>query len=117
VQRLLGPVNKRIVHEAVGALGVGDAQKLGALMVEAQAAFDEYAIPACPEELAAPVLHRVLDHEPLQPLIWGGKGVGSQGDGSAQFIARSERDQLAAMEILETDLGMRSIKLSIKANG
>ena len=37
----------------------------GALMGEAQAFFDRYATPACPEELTAPVLHRVLAHDAL----------------------------------------------------
>ncbi len=114
VQKLLGPINKRIVHQAVEALKAGDAEKLGALMVEAQQFFDRYAAPACPEELTAPVLHRVLNYEPLQPHIWGGKGVGSQGDGTAQFIARSEADQQAVIEIIERDLGMSCLKLTIR---
>ena len=81
--------------QAIDALRSGDAQELGALMVEAQAAFDRFAMPACPEELTSPVLHQVLTYGPLQPHIWGGKGVGSQGDGSAQFVARSREDQQA----------------------
>ncbi len=113
VQKLLGPINKRIVHQAVEALQAGDAEKLGALMVEAQQFFDRYATPACPEELTAPVLHRVLAYEPLKPHIWGGKGVGSQGDGTAQFIARSEADQQAIIEIIERDLGMPCLKLTL----
>jgi galactokinase len=116
VQKLLGPVNAHIVHQAVEALRDGDAERMGALMVDAQALFDEYAIPACPEELTAPVLHRVLNHRPLEPHVWGGKGVGSQGDGSAQFIARSQHDQQTAVEIIERDLGMHSLKLTIKAS-
>ena len=51
VQELLGPVNKRIVQQAKEALQAGDAERLGALMGEAQAFFDRYAAPACPEEL------------------------------------------------------------------
>jgi len=82
-------------------------------MVEAQEFFDRYAIPACPEELTAPVLHRVLSYEPLKPHIWGGKGVGSQGDGTAQFIARSEADQQAVIEIIERDLKMPCLKLTL----
>lgn len=113
VQKLLGPINKRIVHQAVEALKAGDAEKLGALMVEAQEFFDRYAAPACPEELTAPVLHRVLAYEPLKPHIWGGKGVGSQGDGTAQFIARSETDQQAIIEIIERDLGLPCLKLTL----
>ncbi|OGD18271.1 MAG: GHMP kinase [Candidatus Aminicenantes bacterium RBG_16_63_16] len=114
VQELLGSINKRIVHQAVECLEQGDAKKLGALMQEAQAFFDRYAIPACPEELTAPVLHRVLDYEPLKPHVWGGKGVGSQGDGTAQLIARSEPDQQAVIEIIERDLGMHALKLTLR---
>ena len=114
VQELLGPINKRIVHQALDALKAGDASKLGALMVEAQAFFDRYATPACPEELTSPVLHKVLAYEPLRPHVWGGKGVGSQGDGTAQFLARSADDQQAVVEILERDLGLECHTLTLK---
>jgi UTP-glucose-1-phosphate uridylyltransferase/mevalonate kinase len=114
VQELLGPINKRMVHQAIETLQAGDAERLGALMVEAQAFFDRYATPACPEELTAPVLHRVLNYEPLKPHIWGGKGVGSQGDGTAQFIARSETDQQAVIEIIERDLEMPCLTLTLR---
>jgi UTP-glucose-1-phosphate uridylyltransferase/mevalonate kinase len=114
VQELLGPINKRMVHQAIKTLQAGDAERLGALMVEAQAFFDRYATPACLEELTAPVLHRVLNYEPLKPHIWGGKGVGSQGDGTAQFIARSETDQQAVIEIIERDLQMPCLTLTLR---
>jgi UTP-glucose-1-phosphate uridylyltransferase/mevalonate kinase len=115
VQELLGPINKRMVHQAIEALQAGEAERLGTLMVEAQTFFDRYAAPACPEELTAPVLHRVLNYEPLKPHIWGGKGVGSQGDGAAQFIARSEADQRAVIEIMERDLAMPCLTLTLRA--
>jgi len=113
VQELLGPVNRRVVEQAIAALTAGDAERLGALMNEAQALFDRYAIPASPEQLRAPVLHRVLHHAPLAAHVWGGKGVGSQGDGTAQFVARSAADQKAAMEILERDLGVSCLSLTL----
>jgi len=114
VQELLGPINKRIVHLAIEALQRGDAERIGALMVEAQGFFDRYAAPFCPEELTAPVLHRVLSYKPLEPHIWGGKGVGSQGDGTAQFIARSEADQQAVIEVIERDLEMSCLPLTLR---
>ncbi|MEJ2208515.1 MAG: sugar phosphate nucleotidyltransferase [Anaerolineae bacterium] len=114
VQELLGPLNRRMVHEAMRALEAGDAEGLGALMREAQAFFDRYAAPACPAELSAPVLHRALDYGPLQRHVWGGKGVGSQGDGSAQFVARSPEDQQAAIEILQRDLGMPCLAVTLR---
>jgi UTP-glucose-1-phosphate uridylyltransferase len=50
----------------------------------------------------------------LKPHIWGGKGVGSQGDGTAQLIARSPADQQAVVEIIERDLGMPCLKLTLR---
>lgn len=114
VQQLLGPINNRVVHQAVDALQVSDAERLGALMIEAQDFFDRYAAPACPEELTAPILYKVINYEALKPHIWGGKGVGSQGDGTAQFIARSSSDQNAVIEIIERDLGMSCLTLSLR---
>jgi len=101
------------VAQAVEALNGSHAEKLGTLMTEAQDFFDRYAAPACPEELTSPVLHRVLSYKAFEPHIWGGKGVGSQGDGTAQFICRSEADQEAVVQILERDLHMTGLKLTI----
>ncbi len=114
VQELLGPINKRVVYQATDALRASDGERLGALMNEAQAFFDRYAAPACPEELAAPVLHRVLNYASLKPHIWGAKGIGSQGDGTAQFLARSEADQQAVVEIIERDLKLSCLKLTLR---
>jgi galactokinase len=113
VRDLLGPVNRRIVREAVEALQTGDGERLGGLMIEAQDAFDRLAGPACPEELTAPLLHRVLRHRALQAHLWGGKGVGSQGDGTAQLLARSEPDRDQAVEILRRELGMSCLPLNL----
>jgi UTP-glucose-1-phosphate uridylyltransferase/mevalonate kinase len=113
VQELLGPINKRVVQQAIDALQAGDARRLGELMAEAQAFFDRYATPACPEELAAPILHSVLNYARLKPHIWGGKGVGSQGDGTAQLIARSAADQQAVIEIIQRDLKLPCLTLTL----
>ncbi|MFU8779462.1 MAG: sugar phosphate nucleotidyltransferase [Kiritimatiellia bacterium] len=113
VQKYLGPTNRDIVKRAISALRHGDAATLGSLMNEAQAAFDQAMKPACPSQLTAPVLHRLLQHEPLKPLLYGGKGVGSQGDGTAQLLARDRNAQLAAIDIIERDLGMSCLDLII----
>jgi len=114
VQELLGPINKRVTQQAVELLTNSQGEQLGKLMGEAQTFFDRYAAPVCPEELSAPVLHKVLEHPPLKPHIWGGKGVGSQGDGTAQFIAKSLADQQAVIEILERDLGVECLELTLR---
>ncbi len=116
VQDLLGPTNRRVVHEALEALATGDSRWLGALMDEAQSLFDRYATPVCPEELVAPRLHQLLSYAPLRPHVWGGKGVGSQGDGAAQFVARSQEHQKAAIDLLERSLGLRCLELTLPAS-
>lgn len=115
VQELLGTKNKAITQRAIEALSHSDAKSLGELMVFAQNEFDQYATPACPEELTSPVLHQVIHYEPLRPYIWGGKGVGSQGDGTAQFIARSEADQQRVIDIINRDFNMSCLKLTLQS--
>ena len=115
VQHYLGPLSAEITQEAHQALRDGDAKRVGKLMTRAQRAFDKHLIPACPSQLTAPVLHKVLNYEPIQPYIWGGKGVGSQGDGSAQFIAKDQASQGRVIEIIEQDLQMSCLKLVIEA--
>jgi len=82
-------------------------------MSQAQKNFDSLCCPACPEELTAPLLHKVLSYEGIQQYIYGGKGVGSQGDGSAQFVAKSKEDQEKVIEILEKDLGVHCLPLTL----
>jgi len=115
VHEYLGPINRCITHEAVEAMGRGNAARVGELMVEAQAEFDKHLQPACPSQLTAPVLHKVLSYEPIQPHILGGKGVGSQGDGTAQFIVKDEESQHKVVEIIERDLKMPCLKLVIQS--
>lgn len=114
VQKYLGPINAQITKEAVEALQQGDAGQIGALMKKAQAEFDRHLIPACPSQLMAPVLHQLLSYEPIQPYILGGKGVGSQGDGTAQFIVKDENAQERVIEIIERNFPqMHCLKLVI----
>lgn len=115
VQKYLGPVNRRIVTEAREAIQRGDAAAIGALMAEAQAEFDRALQPACPSQLTAPVLHAVLSHPDLAPHVYGGKGVGSQGDGTAQFICRDEASQNRVVEILRDKLSMPGLKLVLRS--
>jgi UTP-glucose-1-phosphate uridylyltransferase/galactokinase len=115
VQQYLGPINDRIVHAAVDAITSGDAERVGALMRESQVEFDRHVAPACAAQLIAPVLHKVLSHPPLQPHVLGGKGVGSQGDGTAQFIVRDAAAQEKVVEILARDLHLPCLKLVIEA--
>ncbi|BAY49333.1 GHMP kinase [Scytonema sp. HK-05] len=116
VQKYLSSISYQITQAAVDALQKGDAEQLGILMKQAQAEFDKHLIPACPEELTAPVLHQLLEYELIQPYILGGKGVGSQGDGTAQFIVKDAESQQKVIEIIEQNFPqMQCLKLTIYA--
>lgn len=117
LQRALGEENERIARRAYRAIQSGDAEELGRLMAEAQQNFDQLVAPHSPNELASPLLHRVLNFDGIDEHVWGGKGVGSQGDGTAQFVARSVTDRDAAMAKIEAAFPqMRCFPLTI-SNG
>ncbi|MBR4767921.1 MAG: hypothetical protein IK088_02990, partial [Lachnospiraceae bacterium] len=116
LQEALGPDNLAITQRAMEYMEKGDARALGALMTEAQALFDEKVAPMCPAELTSPVLHRTLEDPEIRKLTLGGKGVGSQGDGTVQFLAKDEKSQEALYEYLTTKLKMTGYKLTLKPN-
>jgi UTP-glucose-1-phosphate uridylyltransferase/mevalonate kinase len=116
VQDVLGKLNLSITDRAAKAFEAGDAEALGLLMNEAQANFDRAGQKVCPQQLTAPVLHKVLAYDKIQQHVWGGKGVGAGGDGTAQFLCRSIADQAKVKEILENDLGVEVMNLTIEAS-
>lgn len=117
LREALGKQNLALVAAARQALTASDAQAVGALMCQAQEIFDRCVAPACPSELSAPRLHTLLAHPAVRELTWGGKGVGSQGDGAAQLICRGPDERAALAEQLSSDGSVRCLSLTIgKAN-
>jgi len=112
VHKALGELNQNIINKAVEYFRNGEVQKLGALMTEAQNIFDEMIAPASPVELAAPKLHGFLEDDNIKSLSYGGKGVGSQGDGAIQFLAKSAVSQEKLCSYL-TEKGLTPYKLTI----
>jgi len=82
-------------------------------MTQAQELFDKKVAPASWEDLRAPKLHAILNNESVKELTFGGKGVGSQGDGSVQFLAKDEKCQYNLINYL-TSIGMTAYPLTIK---
>jgi UTP-glucose-1-phosphate uridylyltransferase/mevalonate kinase len=115
VHTALGELNQKIIKRAVEYLKSGETTKIGELMTEAQNLFDSMVAPACPSELTAPVLHSFLSDEKIKSLTYGGKGVGSQGDGAVQFLAKDSSSQEVLCEYLE-ERGLLPYKLTIKAH-
>ena len=118
LQEGLGPDNEGIIRRAYRALSAGDAEAFGACMTAAQELFDSKVAPCSRQELASPRLHDLLALEAIRPHIYGGKGVGSQGDGTAQFVARSDADRREAMALVERAYPeMRCFPLSVLPAG
>lgn len=111
----LGDANRDMLAMARRMLEQGDDAGLGNMMSEMQHLFDKYVAPACPDELTAPKLHEVLSCQEIQNLVYGGKGVGSQGDGCAQFIAKGYEEQEILVNIFQS-MHLPSYKLTIKTN-
>lgn len=118
LQKALGKDNEQIARMAYRAISAGDAEKVGMLMVEAQRNFDKFVAPHSPEYLASPLLHCVLDFQGIAEHIYGGKSVGSQGDGTAQLVCRSAADRDAAMAEIEKEFTeMRCFPLTVSQTG
>ena len=108
----LGEQNLAFIDRAIQYMAEGRAEELGRLMTETEQVFNEKVAPMSPA-LAAPKLAKVLSDPAILPLVWGGKGVGSHGDGSVQFLARSEEAQHELATYLN-EHGMKAYTLTLK---
>lgn len=112
-QKALGEDNQKIIKQAVEYMANGNAEALGKLMNEAQALFDTAVAPMSPDELSSPKLHEVLKDPVIQEWIYGGKGVGSQGDGSIQFLAKDKECQQKLIDYLNSQ-NLKAYPLTLK---
>ena len=108
-----GLKNQEIIGKAVKYMAEGKVELLGKLMTETEEIFDRQVAPMCPDELKSPKLKAILDDENIHALTYGGKGVGSHGDGSVQFLAKNQDCQLLLLDYLKS-LGMPSYTLTIQ---
>jgi UTP-glucose-1-phosphate uridylyltransferase/mevalonate kinase len=111
LHKALGEWNHENVGRAIRYMAEGNAQALGQLMTESEEQFDQYVAPMS-SALWAPKLHETLRDPNIQPLVYGGKGVGSHGDGSVQFLARNAETQQQLIDYLNGK-GMRAYALTL----
>lgn len=120
VQYALGPANLLITKYAKQFIEEGNDVALGNLMGAAQDIFDRNIAIACPKELRAPTLHFLLENTDLMinqhAWIYGAKGVGSQGDGCAQFLVSSKEAQDNLADYVYEHFGFIPYKATITAN-
>lgn len=116
LQEALGQDNEIIIQKAIKLINSGDSEGLGRLMTEAQKLFDTKVAPMSPEELKSPVLHSVLDDPEVKKYTYGAKGVGSQGDGTVQLLAKDEETQKSLVNYLQNVRHMTTYTLTLKPN-
>jgi len=109
----LGVKNQEIVGRAIKYMAEGKVEQLGLLMTEAEELFNRQIAPMCPEELDSPKLKQILADPHVKELSFGGKGVGSHGDGSVQFLARNAESQQQLVNYLSS-LGMPAYRLTLQ---
>ena len=113
IKEYLCKTNLNICMSAISYLETGNNKKLGELMNYAQSIFDDvcskYSI-----ELSAPILHKVLEDDKIKENIYGGKYVGSGGDGAAQLLVKSEEIAIKLIDYIKVKFGMTAYKLTIK---
>jgi len=110
---LFGKLNSQVMMQSITAIADGDAAEIGKLMKKSQHQFDLYAAPLSPKELKSEKLHSVLADKKLEQWTYGGKGVGSQGDGMVQFIAKDDECQRQLMNYLTQILGLESYSITV----
>ena len=107
VKYMLCEGNKKIVEEAIKALNDGDNEKLGNVMNYSQRLIDESAGMIC-DELKAPILHKIMEDKNVIKWSYGSKGIGSNGDGSIEILAKNEKCQREIEEYLQEKYGMNT---------
>ena len=113
-QEALGKDNQKFILDAVELLEKGDIPRYGQLMVSYQKNFDEKVAPSCPSELKSPFLHSLLNDTKIAEWIYGSKGVGSQGDGTIQFLAKNVDCQKKIIDYLKSEKGLNGFPLTLK---
>lgn len=101
VQMVFGEYNYNYVNSAITCIENGDILSLGKLMIDYQDNFD-YFVSWTSSELTAPVLHKLFNDEFIKQHCIGYKGMGSQGDGSAQLLVIDEVEQEKVVEYINS---------------
>ena len=113
VQEALGKDNEAFIKQSCDYLEKGNLEGYGRIMREYQENFDKKVAPSCKDELSALKLHEILKDETLSQWIYGAKGVGSQGDGTVQLLAKNHECQLKIIEYLKKVKKMKGFSLTI----
>jgi len=111
VKEMLCEKNKLLIDEMIYSMKVGNIEKIGRLMNYSQRLIDESAGLIC-DELKAPILHKVMRDPNIKNWSYGSRGIGSNGDGSIEILARNEKCQKKIEEYLKDEYDMNTFSCS-----
>lgn len=104
--------NNYYVSKALDYILNGNIDLLGRLYTDYQKNFDS-KVSVFSKELLAPELHTILNDSKLTEYAYGSKGVESQGDGSVQFITKSDDCSNKLINYLKDKYKLDPIKFKI----
>lgn len=112
VHEMMGIKNQKLVKEAQICIENGNKERLGKILQEAQLLIDNMKV-VC-SEFNAPILHKTLSDQYIKSLSYGGKGIGSGGDGSIQILAKDKQSQQLLIDYINNTLKMEAFGVDIK---
>jgi len=112
IHDIIGNKNVELVEKAIYSLEHGDIKLFGKCLSDAQKLYDA-AKEAC-TEYKAPTLHLLLNDGFIKYYSYGGKSVGSGGDGSLLLVCDNESNQNTLQEYIKEIYKMESIPFCIK---
>lgn len=112
VKEVLCEKNKSLVKEMVYCMKNGDLEKIGRLMSYSQRLIDDSASLIC-TDLKAPILHKIMEDSNIKMWSYGARGIGTNGDGSIEILAKNEKCQKKIEEYLMQEYNMKSFSCNI----
>lgn len=97
--------NQDIAWNAIAAIEMGNTRLLAKSMSDAQNSFDKNLYDICPQEFLSPTLRSIFSDSNLtsNQFYIATKGVGSNGDGSVQFLCENSEKQEQLRAILNSE--------------
>lgn len=115
VHTFLGEKNREYINLAKKYIEEGDLKSLGKLYTKYQEDVDKYLLPIT-DALESPYLHKTLNDKYIKEITLGGKGCGSFGDGSVQFLVEDKNKQTMLINYMKEKLNMDARGIVIKQN-
>lgn len=114
MKKFLEVLNTRLCSATIKGFEINNPELIGACMNKSMELFDKYMVSYCPEQLNSPLLHKLKKDNYISKNSYGVKGVGAQGDGSAQILCKNFFSMLKLKRYIKKIFNMNSEVLRLK---